>query len=383
MTDSLIPWWRTDLGQDEISRIAESIRDRHVTQGVVTEGLEQALARYLDVPYVLLTTNGAVGLLMALIACGVGPGDEVIVPGLTFIATAHAPLLLRAGVKLVDVEAERPLIDADRIEAAIGDRTRVIMAVHLNGRAADLTRINRIAEAHGLLVVEDAAQALGSRNRDGCLGTRSHIGCFSLGITKLITTGEGGVLATRSEEVYARLKTMRNNGVTSLVEGRFASWGFNFRFNDILAAMGTAQMEKIDARMDAIRKVYGFYRTELAGLRFLKLIDVDVDAGELPLWVEVKCIDRDRVVALLGERGVEARPFFPALCDSPHLQGGDDCAQSRRYAAHGMILPSGPDQTMEDLERTIAALQEIDGRLDGEIDSVWPGRPVDSNRGAE
>ena len=363
MDNDFISWWRTDLSHREIDKVTDSIRKRRITQGPVTEELEKQIAEFLGHPHVIMTTNGSAALLAALIACETGPGDEVIIPGSTFIATANAPLLLGAKVKVVDVQSDAPLIDPAKIEQAISDRTKVIIPVHLNGRSADMEQINIIAEKHGILVVEDAAQALGSKNRQGHLGTQSHIGCFSMSISKLITTGEGGFCVTKDTEACQKLLQIRNNGAASLSENRFNTLGFNLRQNDILSSMGLAQIPEIYGKMDALKRVYEYYKTNLKGIDYLKMLEVNTEAGELPLWIEVLCAQREKVIRKLAEKGIQAKPFPPAICNSPHVKACDDLPNSKFFASHGMVLPCGPDQPQENLERTVEALQQLKSQI--------------------
>ena len=229
-----IPYWRTTFSNGESEAIARAIACENVSQGPVVAEFERQLAAYLGVPHVIATTSGSMALFMSLWAAGVGPGDEVIVPNRTWVATAHAPFLRGARVKLVDVEARRPIINADLIERAITDRTKAIIPVHLCGRAADMRAINAIARRHNLVVIEDAAQALGSRNEDGLLGTQSDMGCFSFSVAKIISTGQGGFIATRNTTMYKKLLAMRTQGVGDIINAEWNQPGFNFRFTDIL-----------------------------------------------------------------------------------------------------------------------------------------------------
>ena len=244
--EKVISWWKINLGKDEVKNIKGAISNRYVTQGVLTEKLERHLAEILNVPYVVLTTNGSSALLMALIALGIKPGDEVIIPDLTFVATAQAPLLLGAKVRLIDVKPRKPVIDVNKIEEAITSKTKVIIPVHLNGRAADIKNINKIAAKYNLKVIEDCAQAFCSKNSFGYFGTQSDVGVFSLGIAKLITTIQGGFLATRDESLFKRLKKIRNHGLSSYTPD-FSDpdiLGFNFKFNDVLASVGLSQIKR-------------------------------------------------------------------------------------------------------------------------------------------
>lgn len=187
-----VPWWRTALGPEEIEMVVESIRAEHISGGPVTAQLEQAIGATLGVPYVVCTTSGSMALTLAMMILGVGHGDEVIVPNRTFMATAHAALMLGAKIRLVDVRPDIPAMDTDQLEAAVTPRTKAIVAVHLNGRATDMKAVNEIARRHGVAVVEDAAQAFLSKTRRGWLGAQSDLGCYSLGMTKLVSTGQGG-----------------------------------------------------------------------------------------------------------------------------------------------------------------------------------------------
>ena len=363
MSSDLIPWWRTDLGDAEIDGVSEAIRGRHINRGPLCEELERRLAETLGVPHVVVTTSGSVALLMSLLACGVGPGDEVIVPAETFIAGAHAALLLGANIRLVDVLPDRPLIDASLIEPVINDRTKVILPVHLNGMACDMAAIRDVAGRHGLKVVEDAAQAFTSRGPDGALGTLADAGAFSMGITKLITTGEGGFIAAADEQTDTKLRKLRNHGALVLADNVFDEFGLNFRFNDMLAAVGLAQLEKLPEKIAALRRVHDFYRERLAGLHYIRLIDVHVDDGELPLWIQAVCAEREKVIGLLRERGIQAKPLHPCLADSPHLDAAGDFPNAAHFAKHGLVLPSGPDQPQGSLVRTVEVLHDAGKRI--------------------
>ena len=358
MPDRQIPWWRTDLGDAEIAAVARAIREHHINQGPVCEELERRLAELLDVPHVVTVANGSQAILAALLACGVGPGDEVIVPACTFIAGANAAALLGAKVRLVDVCRDRPVIDAGQAEAAVTGHTKVILAVHLNGRACDVAALNEIAARHGVKVLEDSAQAFCSRNDRGCLGTQADLGTFSMGLTKLITTGEGGFVAVRDEAMYTRLLRLRNQGVLR-GENTFAEPGLNFKLTDVQAAIGLAQVARLDERIAAVTRVYRFYEERLADLDHVRLINVRVDGGELPLWAEVICSERERVAAALLESGIRTTPYPPCLAESEHLSAAGEFPNARAFCERGLVLPCGTHQPEEDLRRVADALHQI------------------------
>ncbi len=359
MTQITIPWWRTSFGDEEIRRVTLAINNEHMSQGPVVAEFENLLAAYLGVPYVVATTSGSMALLMSAMAAGVGHGDEVIVPNRTWIATAHAPAMLGAKVVLVDVEVDQPIIDSIKIEEAITSRTKAIMPVHLNGRSANMREINRIAHKHGLKVIEDAAQALGSRNEDGLLGTQSDMGCFSLSVAKIIATGQGGFIVTRDRKLYEKLVAIRTHGVGSVIDAEWMQLGFNFRFTDILASIGIAQLECLDERIKKVKAIYSRYRDGIKDIPYIKLIPVNIDAGEVPVYIEILCKERDRLINFLAAKGIQARPFYPDLNMASYLQNDGYYPNSVQFGKQGVFLPSGPSQSIENVDRVIKVMHSF------------------------
>jgi dTDP-4-amino-4,6-dideoxygalactose transaminase len=354
-----ISWWRTTFGEEEIRRITCAINQEHISQGPVTSEFERQLGDVLNVPYVVATTSGSMALLMALWAAGIGPGDEVIVPNRTWIATAHAPLLLGAKVVLVDVEEKIPIMDVTQLESAITPRTKAIIPVHLNGRSVNMHEVQRIAKKHNLAVIEDAAQALSSRNEDGLLGTQSDMGCFSLSVAKIIATGQGGFIVTREESFYRKLVAMRTHGVSDVVNASWTHPGFNFRFTDILASIGLVQLKRLPERIEKVKLIYARYSEAMSDLPFLKLIPVNIEAGEIPIYIEVLCPERDRLVEFLADRGIQTRPFYPDLNLAPYFKNTGRFPCSEVFGAQGLFLPCGPEQPMENICSVLDALYEF------------------------
>lgn len=354
-----ISWWRTSFGADEAEAIAAAIRAEHISQGPVTAEFERRLAEILGVPYVVTTTSGSTALFMALKACDIGPGDEVILPSRSNIATPHAVLLAGATPVLVDCKPDLPIIDTDAIESLITSRTRAIIPVHLNGRAADMRVIHAIASKHGLRIVEDAAQALCSRNDSGPLGTQSCIGCFSLSVAKIISTGQGGYLATRDETLAKRLVGMRTHGVTDFINVTYSEVGFNFRLTDIQSSIGLVQLDRLSRRIEHVKEVYRMYEQGLSDLPFITMVPVNVEAGEIPIYIEVLCQNRQRLMDYLRARGIQARPFQPDLNTAAHLHTSRAFPNSRRFGEEGLCLPSGGEQPLENVCRVIQTLHDF------------------------
>lgn len=358
-----IYWWQTTFGQEEIGRITQSFHNQNISQGKVTEEFERDIGNYLGIKHVIATSSGSTALMLSCMAVGIKPGDEVIVPNRTWIATAHAAHLLGAKIVLCDVEKDRPIIDADQIEKLITQKTRAIIPVHMNGRACDMQKINAIAKKHKLFVIEDAAQAIGSRNKRGLLGTQSDVGCFSLSVAKTIATGQGGFAVTNNDDLAYKLKAIRTHGVENVKDPK--EWvmpGFNFRFTDILASIGIEQLKKLPGRLELMKGLYRTYCDGLAGLP-IEPIGVDVDGGEIPVYIEYLVPDREQFIAKLEAENIDSRPFYPDLDKAKYFdQGGRDFSNSRRYGLNALYLPSGPSQKPENIERVLKTIRSFYGK---------------------
>ncbi len=354
-----IPWWRILFGEEELKKIRDSLLKEHVSMGSVTEEFENAVAKSLDVPYAIATTSGSVSLLMSIMALGIGKDDEVIIPNRTWIATANAPLLLGAKVILVDVKPDAPLLDTSQIREKITKKTKAIIPVHLNGASADMEDMQKIAEEHDLNIIEDACQALFSKNKRGYLGTQSDAGCFSLAITKLISTAQGGIVVTKDKEIYEKLKLIRWHGAGDNINPVYRLVGCNFKFNDILASIGLVQLSKAKNKINNANKIYETYAKAVEKLPYIKMVPVRVRDGEVAQYVEVLCKERTKLADFLKSEGIETRPSLPNLNSAPYLKSTDKFPNSDVFCEHGLYLPCGPDQPLENIERVIQALKSF------------------------
>jgi dTDP-4-amino-4,6-dideoxygalactose transaminase len=354
-----VPFWMTDIGENEIATVSEAMDRKSFSQGAVTAEMEAEIAKQLDVPYVLCTTSGSMALMMGLMAAGIGPGDEVIVPTRTFIATAHAASLLGAKVVLVDCLSENPAMDVAQTAEKVTSRTKAIMPVHLNGRSCDMAAVRALAEEHGLAVIEDACQGMFSRSPEGYQGTLGDCGCFSFGMVKLVSSGQGGAIVTRDKGLYEKLSAMRNHGVADVVSHTYLSTGHNFKFNDLQASIGLWQVRRGPEKAAHVNAVYKRYREGLEGLPFIELVPVDVEAGEVALWAEVVSEERDALMAFLAGEGIQSRKFIPCVHTAPHFASGEAFPNSERFNRTGFNLPCGPDLPLEYVDRTIAALKKF------------------------
>ncbi|HLC74393.1 MAG TPA: DegT/DnrJ/EryC1/StrS family aminotransferase [Candidatus Nanoarchaeia archaeon] len=351
-----ISWWRISFGEQEIKKIRESIEGEHISQGAVTEQFEREVAQQLGMPYALATTSGSIALLLSLMAHDIGPGDEVIVPNRTWIATANAPHILGAKVVLSDVLPDEPSMDMDDVEKKITSRTKAIIPVHLNGRSCDMRKLNSIAKANNIKIIEDACQALFSRNSGGYMGTQSEVGCFSFATTKMISTAQGGMIVTHDEKLYKKMKLLRWHGAGDNIHPVYRMASCNFKFTDIQASLGLVQLSQKKEKIHHMIELYKMYREGLENIPSVKLIEVDI-SQEIPIYVEVLAQKKQQLTEYLMSNSIQARPALPNVSSAPYLKCSDNFPNSDRFEQQGLFLPSGPAQPFENVETVLKALR--------------------------
>jgi len=271
----MIPITRPFVGEEEARAAAEVVRSGWLSQGACVQRFEEAIASRLGIRHAIATTNCTTALHLALIAAGVGPGDEVICPSFSFIATANAIVHAGATPVFVDIDPRTYTIDPALVERAISPRTRAIMPVDQIGLAADIPAIRAIAARHGLRVVEDAAPALGATIGETPVGALSDFTCFSFHPRKSITTGEGGIIVTDDDAAAGHLRAIRSHGASlsdlarhgaaTIVEEEYHELGYNCRMTDIQAAIGLIQLEKLDTILAERRRLALRYTALFAG----------------------------------------------------------------------------------------------------------------------
>ena len=354
-----INWWETLIGDDEQEAVLLAMKNKKIAMGELTQSLEKKISDLLGIPYVVVCSSGSAALYMSLIALGIGKDDEVIIPNRTYVATANAALLAGAKVSLIDVGYHDSNIDPKKIEEKITDNTKAIIPVHLNGRSADMLQINEISQSYGIKVIEDACQSLFSKHGNKFLGTYGDIGCFSLGMTKLISTGQGGLCVTKSENTYRKLIRIRGQGLLDLNKYDITGFGFNFKITDIQSSIGHVQFDKYKRKIDYVKKIYEVYKKGLSHLDFIDLAEISLDEGEVPLYAEVYSKKRDEIVSWLSKNGVQTQRFPPSLNRTPHLLSRDTFPNSNFFDETSFILPCGPDQKIENVNLTISLIEEL------------------------
>jgi perosamine synthetase len=346
--------------QDEIDAAMRRVVERtDFVAGVEVCAFEESFAAYLGCASAVGVASGTAALHLALAACGVGTGDEVIVPALTFAATAEAVCHSFARPVFVDVDERTCLIDPGCVEQALTPRTKAIVPVHLYGQPADMDALIALARPRGIAVIEDAAEAVGASYKGMACGALGDAACFSFFSNKVLTTGEGGMAVFRDAEVAQRARRLRDHGMRPTKRYWHDEVGFNFRLTNLQAAIGCAQLERLDAFLTRKRALARRYVQRLGSMPELTLpatiggltnsywvFSVIVDFAALDL-------DRDGFMERLARAGVETRPLFYPLHDMPPYQRftqGHAYPVTERLSANGLSLPSGVLLTDDDID---------------------------------
>ncbi|MGR3295998.1 MAG: DegT/DnrJ/EryC1/StrS family aminotransferase [Candidatus Bathyanammoxibius sp.] len=358
----VVPVCEPSLGQKEADNVRDAVASGWVSgyKGKYLDEFEQRFAEYCGYEYGVTTSSCATALLLTLESLGIGKGDEVITTAFTMIATVSAIIHAGATPVLVDIEPDTWNMNPDLIEARITERTKAIMPVPIYGHPVDIVAIRHIADEHGLYIIEDAAEAIGSRYQAGAVDNRPDAACYSFYINKMITTGEGGMIVTNSKELADMARRLK--GYDTDPESRFSHQrlGFNYRMTNMQAAMGCAQMDRIDELVAKKRQIAQYY---LDGLRFVNWLQMPVEKqwAVNSYWVFgilVKPgfhVDRDNLVVRLANAGIETRNFFVPMNWQPALHRlgllrGEAYPVAEDASQRGLYLPNGTTLTVEQVE---------------------------------
>ena len=382
--EPLIPLFDITLSEDEVGAVADTLRSGWLTQGPRTEAFEREFAEELGVAHVVALASGTAALHLAYLAADVGPGDEVIVPAITFVATANAARYCGAAPVLADVTGPHDLgVDPAHVKRLVNERTKAVCAVHYAGYPAAMDELAAICDEHGLALIEDAAHSpLATTPRGGRLGTLGLAGAFSFFSNKVLSCGEGGALATGDEDVAALARSLRSHAMTSGTwdrhRGRSATYdvtavGFNYRMDEPRAALLSARLPGLEVDVDARRRLVRRYREALAGMPGIALPyrDADVELSScyvMPVIVEEPGLRDPLRRFLLEERGVQTSVLYPAIHEFSAFAAGhpDRLPRSELVARAQLTIPLFPALAEEDQDRVVAALadglEELGGR---------------------
>ena len=322
-----IPYGRQEIDEDDIAAVVEVLRGDWLTTGPAVERFELAFAGLVGSQHAVAVTNGTAALHLAMLAAGIGPGDEVIVPTMTFAASANAARYVGADVVFCDVRADTLSIDVEQAEDLVTSRTKAIVVVDYAGIPCDLDEVMALAERHGLVVIEDACHAVGATYRGRPVGSVAHLSTFSFHPVKHLTTGEGGMVTTADPALNRRLRRLRNHGIDSDFRQRetAGTWeydavelGYNFRLSDINAALGASQVTKVPGWVERRRELAAQYRELLRDLPLTMLVEPDHVRASWHLFpilldVETGAPARSEVFARLRAAGIGVNVHYRPL----------------------------------------------------------------------
>ncbi len=361
-----VPMSAPDIGPRERELVNEVLATPYLSIGPYIERFEAAFAAYVGAAHAVGVSSGTAGLHMCVVAAGIGEGDEVITTPFSFVASANCILYERAVPIFVDIDEASLNLDPDRVAAAITDRTRALLPVHVFGQPCAMDELLAIAGERELVVIEDACEAVGAEYRGRKVGTFGKAGVFAFYPNKQMTTGEGAIITTDDDEWAAVLSSLRNQG-----RDEMGTWlhhvrlGYNYRLDELSAALGLAQIERIEELLAKRERVAAAYGARLRALPGVEPIRPVPSTTRLSWFVYVVRlapeIDRDRVIARLAEAGVPARPYFSPIHLQPFYRERfgyreGDFPIAERVAASTLALPFHANLPEEQVEYVVSAL---------------------------
>lgn len=373
--DTWLPYGRHTIAEEEIAAVVEVLRSAWITQGSKVEEFEHAVAERWGAKYGVAFSSGTAALHAACVAAGLGPGDEAITTPLTFVATANAIASCGARPVFADIQLDTLNIDPAQIERLITPRTKAILPVDFAGLPADLGAIREIARVRNLLVIEDAAHALGASYRGQKVGTISDMTVFSFHPVKHITTGEGGMVLTGDSSIANRLRKLRHHGIDWADPQRpwlyqISRLGYNYRLSDIHCALGISQLRRFDVGLARRSQIAARYREVFAEMEEITLPAIPSDVSHawhlfvILLNLNSLSVDRDIIIEALRAENIGATLHYPLIHLQPAYQkkfgyGGGICPVAEAVWTRMITLPLFPSMTEEDVDDVIKAVIKV------------------------
>ena len=372
--NSYIPYGRQQIDEDDIAAVVDVLRSDWLTTGPMVDKFEQAVADYTGAKYAVAVSSGTAALHAAMFAIGIGPGDEVIVPPMTFVATANAVVYQGGTPVFVDIEAETLLINPDLIEEKITPRTKAIIAVDYAGQPCDYDALREIADQHNLFLVADACHSLGAEYKGRKVGTLADLTVFSFHPVKPITTGEGGMVVTSSVGYAERMRVFRNHGINfdhrqraqrNVWHYKMEALGYNYRLSDIHSVLGLRQLDKLPGWIHDRRQIAAEYDRLFSSLdTVVPLLQKENRVSGFHLYViSFNLMSRDAVMEKLHDHAVAANVHYTPvhLHDyyTSHFNTGLGlCPVAERVVDNILTIPVFPAMNNEDVKRVVSVIAE-------------------------
>lgn len=350
----MIPWFKPNFWGDEKKFVNEALDSTWISDGEFINKFEEQFAKLLNVDHAITVSNGTVALHLALLSLGLGPGDEVIVPAFTFSAPANMVCAVGATPIFADILEDTWCLSPESFKSKISKRTKAVIPVHLYGNVCEMDEILSIAKENNIYVVEDVAEAAFSKYDNKYAGTLGDIGCFSFQTTKTLTMGEGGAIVTNSSELNDKARLFRNHGMRPKKRYWHEVIGYNFRLTNYQAAMGYAQLLKIEDIISNKKRVYALYKEKLSDIKGVKL-QVIHDKIDPVMWafclvVDSSVLSANEIAKKLFQNNIETRRGFYCLTDMPIYTDNSKAPVANKISNQLISLPSFATLTEEEID---------------------------------
>lgn len=369
-----IPYGRQAIDEEDIQAVVETLRSDYLTTGPKVVEFERGVAEYVGAKYAVAVSNGTAALHIACLAAGIKNEDEVITTPITFAASSNSVLYCGGKPVFADIDADTYNISPADIEKKITNKTKAIIPVHHSGQPCNMEEITKIAKRHNLLVIEDAAHALGAKYKGKKIGSISDMTCFSFHPVKPITTGEGGMVVTNDENLYQRLLLFRSHGITrddNMMTENQGDWyyqqlelGYNYRITDISSSLGCSQLKRLDGFLKRRKEIADYYNKEFAGIKGLQIPKQanGCNSGWHLYILQFLTRDRRKVFDTLREAGIGVNVHYIPVYKHPYYQqhGYSDvsCVNAEKFYKNAVSLPIYPDLTEEQQRYVIQKVKE-------------------------
>ncbi len=378
--DKMLPYAHQDISEADIAAVVEALKGDTITRGQTVERFERAVADYCGAKYAVAMSSGTTALHAACAVAGIQREDLVIIPTLTFAATANAAVYCGGRPHFVDIRSDTLCIDPDKIERLIWSNTKAIIPVDFAGHPADYDSINEIAKRHKLVVIADACHSLGAEYKGRKVGTLADMTCFSFHPAKVITTGEGGMVVTDNIQYAQYLRQVRNHGIVRFTEWQYGIWslGYNYWMTDFAAALGLSQMGRIEEFLNRRYNIVETYDELLNGIPGLCFIEMPMYAEYIKgclsafhiyiikLKLEELMVDRNTILQVLRDEGIGATVHYRPLHLHPYYQQrfgykASDFPVAEAYYERAITLPCFPAMTDQDVRDVVEAVRKVIG----------------------
>lgn len=333
--------------------------DPFLTEYIVTQTLEKELCKLTGAPHCFMTPSGTSAIMVALLACGIGPGDEVIAPDYTMVATANAIKVLGARPVLIDVDSSTYTVNLATIKSAITPRTRAVIHVSLNNRSIGLSEIASYCKEIGVYLIEDSAQSVGCTLNGVHYGLYGDVGCFSLSSPKIITTGQGGFVVTKDPSLAGKIRQCKNFGRMDGGSEIYTAFGLNCKFTDIQATIGLAQLTKLPDRVHRMREMFDLYSQGLSDLTTIKILPA-LNAEWIPWFIEIETSTRDAVAEFLKAHLIQTRITYPTIHSLPVYNEPGTFPNASHISTNGLFLPTHFHVTNDNIRYICRLLRVFD-----------------------